>query len=423
MKQIGLNTIKAQNIKLLFDIIANNDKITRNDAAKLSNLSLMTVCNIIDHLNRFGIIHHSDKEQASTVGRRAELLSINKDVKRFIIIDLTSLNFTFTVLNLDMSVHYSFREWRYNRERNYKDNLEDFLLIIDKYINTHLNPHFMDEDVLSIGVVAPGPYDVENDIIINKRIPELMQLNVKFLIDEILNKRESVKDESVLIDIFIDEDVKFAAQANITEIPDYTQKIIYYMYIGEGVGGAISVNGVIVRGLFSFAGDIGQVLADENSCFEELISLKAFAREVTGNDITDGDITDNSITGDGIIGGDITGNDITRRDDEDIMKILKDYQVKNIHKFRQYLNKFCKKISLALYNVVWFIDPHTIIIECRYAGLDHDFFLESIKETLTQKLLPVRRDIPKILLSNHIVKNAHVGAGIILRNRWLKSIS
>jgi glucokinase len=219
-----------------------------------------------------------------------------------------------------------------------------------------------------------------------------MQLNIKSLIDKILNKNGSAQ-----IDIFIDEDVKFAAQANIIEIPDYTQKIIYYMYIGEGVGGAISVNGVIVRGLFSFAGDIGQVLADEDTCFEELISLKAFAREVTGNDITGSD--------------------------EDIMSVLKDYQIKNTHVFSQYLNKFCRMISTALYNVIWFIDPHTIIIECRYAELDNDFFLENIRETLTQKLLPIRRDIPKILLSNHIVKNAHVGSGIILRNRWLKSIS
>jgi glucokinase len=388
VKQIGLNTIKAQNIKLLFDIIVDNDKITRSDVAKLSNLSLMTVCNIIDHLDRFDIIHHSDKEQVNTVGRKAELLSINKGIKRFIIIDLTSLNFTFTVLNLDLTVHYTFREWRYNHEYNYAGNLEDFLLIIDKYINTY----FPDEEMISIGVVAPGPYDVENDTIINKRIPELMQLNIKSLIDKILNK-----DGSAQIDIFIDEDVKFAAQANIIEIPDYTQKIIYYMYIGEGVGGAISVNGVIVRGLFSFAGDIGQVLADEDTCFEELISLKAFARDVTGNDITGSD--------------------------EDIMSVLKDYQIKNTHVFSQYLNKFCRMISTALYNVIWFIDPHTIIIECRYAELDNDFFLENIRETLTQKLLPIRRDIPKILLSNHIVKNAHVGSGIILRNRWLKSIS
>ncbi|HOJ09959.1 MAG TPA: ROK family protein [Clostridiales bacterium] len=409
MKQIGLNTIKAQNIKLLFDIIVNNDKITRNDAARLSNLSLMTVCNIVDHLDRFGIIHHVDKEQANTVGRKAELLSINKDIKRFIIIDLTSLEFSFTILNLDLTIHNTFKEWRYNFERNYTDNLEDFLLITDKYINTH----FPVDETISIGVVVPGPYDVENDIVINKRIPELMQLNIKSIISETLIRGKYIEDDTLedniletniledyILDIFIDEDVKFAAQANITTIPDYTGKIIYYAYIGEGVGGAISVNGSILRGLFSFAGDIGQVLADENTCFEELISLKAFAREVAGND-------------------NITGSD------EDIMKMLEDYQADtdNFHDFRRRLMDFCKRISSALYNVIWFIDPHAIIIECRYAGLDHDFFIEGIKTMLTQMLLPIRQDIPEIFLSNHIVKNAHVGAGILLRNRWLKSIS
>jgi len=389
MKQIGLNTIKAHNIKLLFDIIVNNDKITRNDAARLSKLSLMSVCNIVDHLDRFGIIHHIDKEQANTVGRKAELLSINKDVKRVIIIDLTSLEFTFTILNLDLTIQYTFKDWRYNFERSYTDNLEDFLLITNKYINTH----FPVEETVSIGVVVPGPYDVDNDIVINKRIPELMQLHIKSTIGKMLIKGKYTEN-----DIFIDEDVKFAAQANIVEIPDCVQKIIYYAYIGEGVGGAISVNGAIMRGLFSFAGDIGQVLVNEDTCFEELISLKAFAAEVTGK---------NNIIG----------------SDEDIMKMLEVYKTSNFHEFRQCLMKFCKRISSALYNVIWFIDPHAVIIECRYAGLDHDFFLDSIKTTLTQKLLPVRQDIPEILLSNHIVKNAHVGAGIMLRNRWLKSIS
>lgn len=389
MKQISLNSIKTQNIKLLFDIIANNDKITRSDAAKLSGLSLMTVSNIVDHLDRFDIIRHVDKEQTGTVGRRAELLSINKDIKRFIIIDLTSLEFSFIVLNLDLTIHYRFGEWRYNSRRSYQDNLEEFLLIIDEYINAEL----LDEGFISIGVSVPGPYDVDNDIVINKRIPSLMQLHLKSLINKVL-----IKDKTINYDIFIDEDVKFAAQANIMEIPEYMRKIIYYVYIGEGVGGAISVNGSIVRGAYSFTGDLGQVLANENTSYEELISTRAFAKEVFGND-------------------NIVGND------EGIIKMLEEYKAENNDKIKEHLAKICRHIALALYNVIWFIDPHVIIIECGYAGLGGDDFLENIKSMLSKMLLPVRQSTPEILLSNDSTKNAYIGASIILRNKWLESIS
>lgn len=399
MKNISMNTIKAHNIKLIFDIIANNDTITRGEIAKLSKLSLMTVSNLVDHLDKLGVIHHEDKEQTNAVGRKAELLAINKDAKKFIVLDLTSIEFTFTVLNLDLTIYYRSKDWKYNFELSYIENLKDFICIIDEYITE--KPFF--DNHVGLAVSVPGPYFIDNDIVINKRIPELMQVQLKALMNEVftqkrLNEDKSDIEKSIEYDIFIDEDVKFASQSNILSVSDNMHKTIYYMYIGEGVGGVTSVDGSLLRGQFSFAGDIGQVLISDNMCFEDLISLKAFAKNIVKNV--------------GIFGS-----------DEDIIKMLEDYQSKNIDDFRKQLSKICIHIAQALYNVVWFIDPHAIVIECGYAGLDANFFVESIETELLKMLLPVRANIPQILLSNDSIKNAHKGAGIVARSRWLKSVS
>ena len=391
MKKITLNTIRSQNIKMVFDIIANQDKITRNEIAKLSNLSLMTVSNIVEHLDRFDLILHDSKEQTSMVGRKAELLSIKKGSKKFIIIDLTSLKFSFVVLNLDLAVHYSFNKWRYQAKDSYQDNLGDFLSVIKEYIHT---TSFV-SDIIGIGVSVPGPYDVNDDIVISKRIQALMEIRLKSSISSII-----LDNMLVDCDIFIDEDVKFAALANMMRVPEYRNKTIYYAYIGEGVGGAISVNGNILRGASSFAGDMGQVLVNENTNFEELLSAVAFANEMLGSDNTIGYIGD----------------------DVDFMEMLKVFQADHPDKFNKQFEKYCKFIALALYNVIWFIDPHAMIIECEYAGLNGEGFLECLNTMLSQ-MLPIRHTIPDILLSNQSIKDANIGAGIKLRNKWLESIS
>mgnify|MGYP000918752746 CR=1 FL=1 len=367
MKKITLNSIRSQNIKTIFDIIVKEGRIARSEIAKLSNLSLMTVSNIVDHLDRFDIILHDSREQTSMVGRKAELLSINSSSRKIVIMDLTSLKFSFVVLNLDLSVHYTCNNWSYNQKDSYKANLVSFLSSMKEYLDVHSEA----QEIIGIGVSVPGPYDVTDDMVISKRIKELMYIPLKSVISSILldGKPEDC-------DIFIDEDVKFAALANIVMVPEYRNKTVFYIYIGEGVGGAISINGNVLRGAYSFAGDIGQVLADDNANFEERISLGAFEREVQGNP----------------------------------------------DKFNEEFEKFCKYVASALYNVIWFIDPHAIILECEYAGLNREGFLENLNTRLSQ-MLPEKHVVPELILSNRSIKDANIGAGITLRNRWLESIS
>ena len=388
MRQVSLKTIKTHNIKTVFDIIAEHSNITQGDIAKCSNLSLMTVSNIVEHLDRFHIILNDDKENTGMVGRRARLLSINSEIKKIIIIDLTSLRFEFIVLNLDLSIHYSFKELEYDTDHSYEFNLEKFLLRVGKYVGVIS----LSEEIIGIGVSAPGPYIVENDVVINKRIPELVELKLKAMINEsILNDKFSD------CDVYIDEDVKFATIANAMRIPDYKTKIVYYIYIGEGVGGAVSINGNVLRGAYSFAGDIGQVLADDHNNFEQLISIRALAKSVLGKEHIDGD-------------------------EEDIIRMLEGFLLENSVVLMKNFSAIYELIGRVLVNIIWVIDPHAIIIECRYAALDKEF-ITKLQNILYQMLSSVRHNIPDMMLSNASIKNAHIGAGIILRGRWLDSIA
>ncbi|NLC44901.1 MAG: ROK family protein [Clostridiales bacterium] len=411
MKKITQTTIRTQNIKTIFDIISNRGMIARSEIAKLSNLSLMTVSNIIDHLDRFDLILHESKEETSMVGRKAELLSIKKDTKKLIVLDLTTLNFSFVALNLDLTLHHNFNDWKYDVKYSYLNNLRSFLSVVNEYIDTE----YVDQEIIGIGVSVPGPYDATSDIVITKRIQALMEIPLKATIKSVvLNNKLEDRDQVADCDIFIDEDVKFASLANIVMVPEYKSKTVFYMYIGEGVGGAISVNGKVLRGASSFAGDIGQLLINENTNFEERISMKAFSRKMLRNAIAIENL-------DTIESVDTIDNKAPI-DNDDSMDLLRAFQANQPDKFNELFEKQCNCIALALYNVIWFIDPHAIIIECEYAELKSQDFIEHLNIKLS-RMLPERHVIPELFLSNPSIKNANIGAGITLRNRWLESIS
>ncbi len=367
MKKITLASIRIQNIRLIFDLLVNETGITRSELAQKTGLSLMTVGNIIDQLDSHKLIRRKSKT-ATAAGRKAELLAVEEDAGKLVILDLTARDFNFVVLGLDLALYYSSRNWVYEKAQSYLTNLENFLGVVKKELATAC----AGQDLLGLAVSVPGPYDAEADLVITKRIPELLEIRLKSLI------REIVLGGNQTSEIFIDEDVKFAALANLALVPEYKDKTVFYIYIGAGVGGAITLGGQVVRGADSFAGDIGQVLYDQKTSFEEMISAEVFSRELAQ------------------------------------LPAGKD-------SYSRLLAQYSTYIAQALYNVVWLIDPHAIIIECAYASQAKAEFLTSLQDSLSRRL-PRQHQLPKLLLSDRPVKDAFVGAALVLRDRWLDKI-
>lgn len=387
MKKITLASIRSQNIQLVFDLIAKEGRITRSDLAKKTGLSLMTVGNVVDQLDSHRIIRRQGWAGGLAAGRKAELLSVRKEAGKLVILDLTSREFSFEVLELDLSRHQIYDKWRGQKEQDYLANLEDFLL----FVQESLNKDKAGQELVGLAVSVPGPYDAEEDKVLTRRIPELTRISLKKTVSRLVLAGGS--EEA----IFIDEDVKFAALANLALVPEYKDKTIFYAFIGEGMGGAIALDGKVVRGAYSFAGDIGQVLYTKEQNFEDLLALPVFAREAVGRDLA-------------------------KTSPEEMLAAIRLCQEKEPGRFAGLLATYSARLALALYNVTWFIDPHAIIIECAYASLDSASYLAGLRHKLEQ-MLPERPAVPRLLLSNRPVKDASTGAGLVLRNRWLERIA
>lgn len=83
-----LQSIKKANLRSVFEVIAENQPVSRSTAAEKTDLSLMTVGKIADTLLMHGAVKQS-KESKKRAGRRAGFLKVNEE-KYFILLDLST---------------------------------------------------------------------------------------------------------------------------------------------------------------------------------------------------------------------------------------------------------------------------------------------------------------------------------------------
>lgn len=160
---------------------------------------------------------------------------------------------------------------------------------------------------------------------------------------------------------YIDRNARLAAISNIENIPDYDRKVAVYIHIGEGVGGTIMINGDIVIGLNNLSGEVANLIISEDGKTLEEILTKA-----------------------------------------DLPKRL------------VYINKL-------IYNIIWHIDPHHIIIE--YDNLEKDSYELFYKnlEKIPGMFEHIKRTLPEIQIVSPSIQHSHRGACIVMREKWIEN--
>ena len=153
---------------------------------------------------------------------------------------------------------------------------------------------------------------------------------------------------------YVDEDVKFAVRAFDALTQQNTCELLYYLYIGEGVGGAAVHNGNLLRGLNATAGDAGQLLGP-HGIYENDLSQQAFAARL------------------GLCGD--TGRDVQATD-------IAQVAAQSPERYRQALCQSAQSAADMLHGVLWLLDPTHIVIDCRYAGPFGEMYIEQVCEAL-----------------------------------------
>ncbi|MBR5224429.1 MAG: ROK family transcriptional regulator [Clostridia bacterium] len=381
MKSFDQSAIRKQNVRRILDLLTLQSPRTRQSLAEATGVSLMTVTNLIDQLKEQRVLELVPVARSSGMkrisGRKAENISLRGNEHAWLIVDLSGLNFRYTLLGFDLCL---LAEKNCTAEGPYLERLESFLLSTREEISGLLNRRRL----LGVAVVAPGPYEISSDTVYNQRLPELNEIKLKAMMQRCLGD----------YDYYVDEDVKFAVRAFAPLIEQDPCELLYYLFIGEGVGGAVVHNGNMLRGLNATAGDAGQLKNAAGTTYESLLSVSSFAASLG----------------------------CSAESIKHLTEILRLYAIEHPEEYKQALNDAAAAAAQMLYNVLWVLDPSHIIIECRYAFEHQDTFLAQIGAHLSALLEASGRRFPSIVAAPQGMSSVVRGAVQVLQREWIERI-
>lgn len=382
---VSIHQIKIRNRKLVFKDMQAIGVTNRLEIAKRTHLSAATVSTIVEEFNKKNMIQES-KDGKVAIGRKPSLLQFMPETKKTISIDLTSRNMSYAVKRLDLVTTESFM-YKYNSNLSYGENLA----ALCNEIRDLLNRLELDSEVLGIGVSVPGPYHVSQDRVINKLIPEIGEVRLHHEFTKYLTPYT----------ILIDHDVKLAATAEIQFIPKFEEKSVFFLYVGDGVGGALSIGEHIYSGAHGFAGEIGQMIIQDGTRLEQLLSWTTFVQRVS----TTLGLTEAEAEG---AADELEALVFSKSNEEDAA-------------FLQELGRIAEWFSVAITNIAWLYNPNVVLIGGSYNRFG-DKLLRMISEGLRHRLMPELFESLTLGYSHFQEKSSLVGAAIMTRDYWLEHL-
>lgn len=378
MKSLDQSSIRKQNVRKILDLLTVSSPRTRQALAEATGLSLMTVTNLVDQLKEQQVLDILPAERPDGVrrssGRKAENISLRGSRHAWLIVDISGKDFRFTLLGFDLSV---LLEKACVSSGDYVLRLETFLHGVREEISGHLR----DFTLLGVCIVTPGPYEISSDTVSNQRLPELNGVKIKEVFRRHLGE----------FDYYVDEDVKYAVRAFSSLIEQEQCELLYYLYIGEGVGGASVHSGNMLRGLNATAGDAGQLTDSSGATYESRLSLLSFAAALG----------------------------CRAESPEQLAHCLQRHAQQEPDAYLAALSRAADTTADMLYSVLWVLDPSHIIIDCRYAAPFEDAFIRRITDNLAARFAASGRALPVIAAAPQGMSSVTRGAVQVLQREWV----
>lgn len=237
------------------------EKETQANLAKITKLNKATISTVLVELKEQKIVKEVEIESTKT-GRPGQLLVINKDYGRSIIVELDEQYTTFSLCKLNGErVDVCVVE-----NHSYIKN-EQLFSVIDRFVNQIKEEQV---ELLGICIAIHGMVDAKNKIVFTPYVTiEAQDL-------------EQVMCERYKCQIIIENEANMKAIGNALHY--HQEAYIISVTIGTGVGAGIILHNELYHGEHGFAGEIGHTTVEFNGrpcpcgnkgCLEQYISDRA----------------------------------------------------------------------------------------------------------------------------------------------------
>ena len=226
---------------------------------------------------------------------------------------------------------------------------------LNKIIN-HINENWVSKDIRGIGVGCPGPLNIKTGTIL--KAPNLRGWD-NFNVKKYLEENTSLKAE-------VNNDANVAGLAEAIIGSAKGAESVFYITVSTGVGGAFIIDNKIINGANSFAGEICNLIINEDK-----YSHSGLVK--------------------GGLEGQCSGPNIARIAGEKLEKIVDTPEVFELYKKNnkvaiEVVNELCENLSKGISNIISVVDPEVIVLGGSVVLYNKDL-LEIIIEKVREKVI------------------------------------
>lgn len=228
---------------------------------------------------------------------------------------------------------------------------------LNKIIN-HINENWVSKDIRGIGVGCPGPLNIKTGTIL--KAPNLRGWD-NFNVKKYLEENTSLKAE-------VNNDANVAGLAEAIIGSAKGAESVFYITVSTGVGGAFIIDNKIINGANSFAGEICNLIINEDK-----YSHSGLVK--------------------GGLEGQCSGPNIARIASEKLEKIVDTPEVFELYKKNnkvaiEVVNELCENLSKGISNIISVVDPEVIVLGGSVVLYNKDLLkiiIEKVREKVINK--------------------------------------
>ena len=223
-------------------------------------------------------------------------------------------------------------------------------------VTTHINETWILKGILGVGVGCPGPLNIKTGTIL--KAPNLKgwdNFNVKKFIEE----NTSLKTE-------VNNDANVAGLAEALIGVAKGAESVFYITVSTGVGGALIIDNKIINGANSFAGEICNLIINED--------------DYSHSGLIQGGLE-----------GQCSGPNIARIVSEKLERKLDTPEVFELYNednkiVKDIINNLCENLSKGISNIISVVDPEVIVLGGSVILFNNNL-IEVIKEKVRKKVI------------------------------------
>ena len=263
--------VRRHNRRVLLHALRVHGALSRAELARATGLTPQAIANSVEDLIGAGLVREAGRRK-SPRGQPPIAIEIANDGGYAVGIRIDSTHYHAVAADLGGALIES-------REGRAPTGEADDWLAFVAGIHRGFADRFGDDRCLGLGLVTPGPFDIDwPGMPTPGAVPAL--------------QRRGIADELAALtgtDVLLENDATAAALGERLYGEAHDLADFFYVFIGEGVGGGIVIRGEPYRGNRGNAGEFGHMIVDPHGpqcycsnrgCLGEYLSLVAMRREL-----------------------------------------------------------------------------------------------------------------------------------------------